>query len=125
MIQFKFPGAIQSPCGSWHITGPISEHTSLIIVFFVMTVETGRRFFPNCSEVLDRFLEDDMQETLLLEKGPPEEQSVKKMRYMELKDEVMKAFDKDKAERNWVSFSSASSCSSSPKASANLRVRKR
>ncbi|KAL3502501.1 hypothetical protein ACH5RR_036950 [Cinchona calisaya] len=89
------------------------------------TVETGRRFFPNCSEVLDRFVEDDMLETLLLEKGPPEEQSAKKMRYMELKDEVMKAFHKDKAENNWVSLSSSSSCSSSPKAGVNHKVRKR
>ncbi|XP_027064769.1 BTB/POZ domain and ankyrin repeat-containing protein NPR1-like [Coffea arabica] len=89
------------------------------------TVETGRRFFPNCSEVLDRFLEDDMQETLLLENGPLEEHSTKKMRYMELKDEVLKAFDKDKAENNWVGLSSSSSCSSSPKAIAHHKAKKR
>ncbi|KAI5660609.1 hypothetical protein M9H77_19932 [Catharanthus roseus] len=88
------------------------------------TVETGRRFFPHCSEVVDRFLHDEMQGTLLLEEGPPEEQSVKKMRYMELKDEVMKAFDKDKAENNWPSFQTSSSCSSSPKA-ASVKTRKR
>lgn len=87
------------------------------------TVETGKRFFPHCSEVVDRFLQDEMHGTLLLEEGPPEEQSVKKMRYMELKDEVMKAFDKDKAENNWASFSSSSSCSSSPKGGIKSRKR--
>lgn len=117
-MQFSFPvvhGALQAP----------SQDTSLISVFFILTVETGKRFFPNCSEVLDRFVEDDLEETLLLEKGPPEEQCVKKMRYLELKHEVMKAFNKDKAENNWVSLSSSSSCSSSAKASVNRKVKKR
>ncbi|KAK4382042.1 BTB/POZ domain and ankyrin repeat-containing protein NPR1 [Sesamum angolense] len=81
------------------------------------TVETGRRFFPNCSEVLDRLLEYDTSGSLLLEKGTPEEQRMKRMRYMELKADVMKAFNKDIAENNWVGFSSSSSCSSSAKGS--------
>ncbi|CAK9133184.1 unnamed protein product [Ilex paraguariensis] len=89
------------------------------------TVETGRRFFPNCSEVLDKFLEDDMHDTLFLEKGTTEERRIKKMRYMELKEDVMKAFDKDKAENNWAGFTSSSSSSSSPKGSVNNKVRKR
>ncbi|KAL2458290.1 Regulatory protein NPR3 [Forsythia ovata] len=79
------------------------------------TVETGRRFFPNCSEVLDKLLEDDTIGTLLLEKGTPEEQRMKRMRYMELKEDVMKAFSKDIAENNWTNLSSSSSCSSSPR----------
>ncbi|GAA0151605.1 hypothetical protein LIER_10292 [Lithospermum erythrorhizon] len=78
------------------------------------TVETGRRFFPNCSAVLDELLEDDTLDSLLLEKGTPEEQRNKRMRYMELKDEVMKAFVKDKAESNWSGFTTASSSTSSP-----------
>ncbi|KAG8364517.1 hypothetical protein BUALT_Bualt18G0005400 [Buddleja alternifolia] len=86
------------------------------------TVETGRRFFPNCSEVLDRLLEDDDLGALLLEKGTPEEQRKKRMRYMELKDDVMKAFNKDIAEQKIAGFSSSSSCSSSPKGS---KARKR
>lgn len=95
----------------------------LIAIFSGIAVETGKRFFPHCSEVVDRFLQDEMHGTLLLEEGPPEEQSVKKMRYMELKDEVMKAFDKDKAENNWPNFSSSSSCSSFPKAGIKSRKR--
>ncbi|KAH6756920.1 hypothetical protein C2S53_006722 [Perilla frutescens var. hirtella] len=76
------------------------------------TVEAGRRFFPNCSEVLDRLLEDDTSGDLLLEKGTPEEQRKKRSRYVEIKAYLMKAFNKDIAEQNWVGFSS--SCSSSP-----------
>uniref|UniRef100_A0A5B7AW03 Putative regulatory protein NPR3-like n=1 Tax=Davidia involucrata TaxID=16924 RepID=A0A5B7AW03_DAVIN len=91
------------------------------------TVETGRRFFPHCSEVLDKFLEDDMpgMPELFLEEGTSEEQRIKKMRYMELKEDVKKAFDKDKAEHNWAGFSSSSSSSSSPKGGVNCKFRKR
>ncbi|CAH9130527.1 unnamed protein product [Cuscuta epithymum] len=89
------------------------------------TVATGRRFFPNCSEVLDRFLEDDVLDSLMLESGTPEEQSFKKIRYIELKEEVKKAFVKDKA--HWSALSSPpSSASLTPvKCSATPRVRKR
>ncbi|KAM7503013.1 hypothetical protein LguiB_001917 [Lonicera macranthoides] len=90
------------------------------------TVETGRRFFPNCSEVLDKILEDDMPDVFFLDKGSPEEQEMKKMRFMELKEDVMKAFDKDKAENKWAGFSASSSSSSSPKgAVVNPKAKKR
>lgn len=100
----------------------------LNIVLFLstlMAVDTGRRFFPNCSEVLDRLLEDDALDSLMLESGTPEEQRSKKMRYTELKDEVMKAFDKDKAEKYWTGFSASSSSSSSPKTNVSHKIRKR
>ena len=83
---------------------------------------SGRRFFPNCSEVLDQLLEDDTLGSLMLEKGTMEEQRMKRMRYMELKQDVMKAFSKDLAEQKWTKFSSSSSGSNSPKAS---KARKR
>ncbi|GFZ07606.1 NPR1-like protein 3 [Actinidia rufa] len=89
------------------------------------TVEAGRRFFPNCSEVLDNFLDDDMPDAFFLEKGTPEERRIKKMRFMELKEEVMKAFDKDRAQNNRTGLSSSSSSSSSPKGILNQKVRKR
>lgn len=91
----------------------------------LVAVETGRRFFPNCSEVLDKILEDDMPDVFFLDKGSPEEQEMKKMRFMELKDDVTKAFDKDKAEKKWAGFSASSSSSSSPKGlDVNPKVRK-
>lgn len=89
------------------------------------TVETGRRFFPNCSEVLDQLLEDDTLGSLLLEKGSPEEQRMKRLRYMELKQDVMKAFSKDLAEHKWTVLPSSSSCSTSQKVSRMHKVRKR
>ncbi|XP_022893317.1 BTB/POZ domain and ankyrin repeat-containing protein NPR2-like isoform X2 [Olea europaea var. sylvestris] len=89
------------------------------------TVETARRFFPNCTVVLDKLLEDDNIGALLLEKGTPEEQRMKRMRYMELKEDVMKAFSKDIAENNWTNISSSSSCSSSPRMGKIHKVRKK
>ncbi|KAI7725906.1 hypothetical protein M8C21_007922 [Ambrosia artemisiifolia] len=62
------------------------------------TVETGRRYFPHCSEVLDKFMEDDLQDLFILEKGTLEEQEIKRTRFMELKEDVQRAFTKDKAE---------------------------
>ncbi|KAK9190923.1 hypothetical protein WN943_019533 [Citrus x changshan-huyou] len=53
------------------------------------TVETGRRYFPRCSE---------------MKKGTPEEQRLKRARFMELKEGVNKAFYKDMAEKIWLRF---------------------
>lgn len=76
------------------------------------TVETGRRYFPNCSEVLDKFMLDDLHDdSLYLDKGSAEEQKNKKQRFMELKEDVHKAFTKDKAELHRVGLSSTSSSS--------------
>lgn len=66
------------------------------------TVETGRRFFPNCSEVLDQLSEDDDLGDLMLKKGTQEEQIKKRARYMEIMGNVKEAFNKDIAEQNWV-----------------------
>lgn len=93
----------------------------------IKTVEKGRRFFPHCSEVLDKFLDDeiDMPDVYVLEKGTLEEQSRKKMRFMELRDEVQKAFSKDMAENNRSVLSPSSSSSSSPKEAVTYKGRKR
>lgn len=101
----------------------LSQHC--VSLSTLMTVDTGRRFFPNCSEVLDRLLEDDKLDSLMLESGTPEEQRSKKMRYTELKDEVMEAFKKDKAEKNWAGFSTSSSSSCSPKTNVSHKNRKK
>ncbi|XP_011026213.1 PREDICTED: regulatory protein NPR3-like [Populus euphratica] len=88
------------------------------------TVETGRLYFPHCSEVLDKFLDDDMPDALFLDKGTPEEQKTKKMRFMELKDDVQKAFYKD-MENNRSVRSSSSSSSSSPKSGVTYKARRK
>ncbi|KAI3784469.1 hypothetical protein L1987_43568 [Smallanthus sonchifolius] len=73
------------------------------------TVETGRRYFPHCSEVLDKFMEDDLQDLFILEKGTLEEQEIKRARFVELKEDVQRAFTKDKAELHRGLSSSMSS----------------
>lgn len=88
-----------------------------------MAVEMGRRYFPNCSEVLDKFMEDDLPDLFYLEKGNPHEQRIKRTRFLELKEDVQKAFNKDKAEINRSGLSSSSS-SSSLKDGANHKLRK-
>ncbi|KAG7012592.1 Regulatory protein NPR3, partial [Cucurbita argyrosperma subsp. argyrosperma] len=76
------------------------------------TVETGRRYFPKCSEELDKFLEFDLLDLVYLTKGTVEEQRIKQKRFRELKNDVQKAFDKDKAanlKRSGLSPSSSTS----------------
>ncbi|CAI8586764.1 unnamed protein product [Vicia faba] len=94
----------------------------------VKTVENGRRFFPHCSEVLDKYLEDEMPDVHVLEKGTEEEQRTKKARFMELRDEVQKAFHKDMAENNHSHFSSSltsTTSSSTRRESLNHKVRRK
>lgn len=84
----------------------------------------GRCYFPHCSEVLDKFMEDDLPDLFFLETGTPDEQKIKRMRFMELKDEVHKAFSKDKAELNLSGLTSSSSSSSPKKFGVNHKTRK-
>ncbi|KAJ6970964.1 hypothetical protein NC653_035282 [Populus alba x Populus x berolinensis] len=65
-------------------------------------VEMGRRYFPNCSEVLDKFMEDDLPDLFYHEKGTPDEQRIKKTRFMELKEDVQRAFTKKQKTMNIV-----------------------
>jgi regulatory protein NPR1 len=58
-----------------------------------------------------KFLEDDMPDgldKLYPQKGTPDEQQVKRMRFSELKEDVRKAFSKDKADNSMLSPSSCS-----------------
>ena len=78
-------------------------------------MDLGRRYFPHCSQVLDKFLEQDLPDLCYLQKGTPDEQKIKRMRFCELKEDVRKAFNKDKAEIVRSGLSSSSSSSSSLK----------
>lgn len=86
-----------------------------------MTVELGRRYFPHCSEVLDKFMDDDLPDLFYLEGGTQAEKEMKEMRFVELKKDVRKAFNKDKAEQSRLSSSSSSS---SKKDGVNCKLRK-
>ncbi|KAM7272073.1 hypothetical protein ACFE04_031287 [Oxalis oulophora] len=87
------------------------------------TVETGRRFFPHCSEVLDKFIGDDLPDLLYLDKGTPNEKQIKRKRYMELKEDFQNAFTKDKAEYDRRILSSSSSSSSKRCSVKNYRLK--
>ncbi|OAY81002.1 Regulatory protein NPR3, partial [Ananas comosus] len=88
------------------------------------TVNLGRHYFPHCSQVLDKFLEDDLPDLFYLQKGSPDEQKIKKMRFCELREDVQKAFTKDKAVRCGLSSSSSSSNSLKGEARHNKATRK-
>ncbi|KAF2302711.1 hypothetical protein GH714_001346 [Hevea brasiliensis] len=61
------------------------------------TVELGKRFFPKCSEVLNRIMDaDDLSQLAYLGNDTPEERLQKKRRYMELQEVLTKAFTEDK-----------------------------
>jgi len=75
------------------------------------TVELGRRYFPHCSDVLDKFLNEESTDLIFLETGTPEDQQVKRMRFSELKEDVRKAFTKDKAAVAAIASSASSSSS--------------
>ncbi|KAL6894512.1 hypothetical protein ACP4OV_008610 [Aristida adscensionis] len=77
------------------------------------TVELGRRYFPHCSDVLDKFLNEESTDLIFLETGTPEDQQIKRMRFSELKEDVRKAFTKDKAAV--AALSSSATSASSPR----------
>uniref|UniRef100_A0A1J3GPH4 Regulatory protein NPR4 n=1 Tax=Noccaea caerulescens TaxID=107243 RepID=A0A1J3GPH4_NOCCA len=83
------------------------------------TVETGRRYFPSCSEVLDKYMDEyvdeDIPDMSHPEKGSVKERRLKRMRYNELKNNVKKAYSKDKEAKI------ARSCLSSSSPASSLR----
>lgn len=98
----EFPGLLASKGNLREmdlIETPLVQNKELLLMEALSrTVEMGRRFFPHCSEVLDMFLEVELPEFFYLEKGTAEEQEMKRTRYVELKEDVQRAFTKDKAE---------------------------
>ncbi|GKE62459.1 regulatory protein NPR3-like protein, partial [Tanacetum coccineum] len=102
----EFPGLLGSKGSSGNLREMDLNETPLVrnkrllsrMEALSRTVEMGRRYFPHCSEVLDKFMEDELHEFCYMENGTLEEQDVKRTRYVELKEEVQRAFTKDKAE---------------------------
>ncbi|KAF3783128.1 Regulatory protein [Nymphaea thermarum] len=77
------------------------------------TVELGKRFFPRCSDVLNKIVDDDgLGELACLSTGTSDEQVRKRRRYMELQEQLSKAFTEDKEERDRTAMSSCSSSTS-------------
>ncbi|KAH9705977.1 BTB/POZ domain and ankyrin repeat-containing protein NPR2 [Citrus sinensis] len=78
----------------------------------VIRLETGQRYFPHCSDVVDKFrycnrphcselidefLDCDWSDDSLLEKGTPEEQKLKRAGFMKLRVDMQEALRKDVA----------------------------
>ncbi|XP_062091058.1 BTB/POZ domain and ankyrin repeat-containing protein NPR1 [Humulus lupulus] len=77
------------------------------------TVELGKRFFPRCSEVLNKIMDaDDLSQLAYLGHGTPSERLAKKRRYMELQEVLTKAFNEDKQEIDQSVLSSSSTSTS-------------
>ncbi|KAG5547183.1 hypothetical protein RHGRI_013004 [Rhododendron griersonianum] len=78
------------------------------------TVELGKRFFPRCSEVLNKMMDDDdWSELAYIQNETQEERQLKKRRYMELQDVITKAFHEDKEEfSKCINIQSSSSSTS-------------
>lgn len=63
------------------------------------TVELGRRFFPRCSQVLDKIMDtDDLSQLAYLRNDSPDERETKKQRYTEIQELLNEAFSEDKEE---------------------------
>ncbi|XP_043706034.1 BTB/POZ domain and ankyrin repeat-containing protein NPR1-like [Telopea speciosissima] len=78
------------------------------------TVELGKRFFPRCSDVLNKIMDaDDLSELAYVGNDTPEERQLKKRRYMELQDILTKAFNEDKEEFDKSAAISSSSSTTS------------
>ncbi|KAF8393609.1 hypothetical protein HHK36_021853 [Tetracentron sinense] len=77
------------------------------------TVDLGKRFFPRCSDVLNKIMDaDDLSELAYLGKDTPDERMLKKRRYLELQVILNKAFSEDKVEYEKSTISSSSSSTS-------------
>lgn len=77
------------------------------------TVELGKRFFPRCSEVLNKIMDnDDLSELAFVGNDTAEERLLKKRRYMELQDLLSQAFTQDKEENDTSTVSSSTSSTS-------------
>lgn len=77
-------------------------------------MELGKRFFPRCSEVLNKIMDnEDLSEIACMGNETPEERQAKKQRYMELQEILTKAFTEDKEEFDKANNISSSSSSTS------------
>ncbi|CAM0880198.1 unnamed protein product [Alopecurus aequalis] len=88
------------------------EHLARIRVLS-KTVELGKRFFPRCSNVLDKIMDDEAELASLVRDTSTSTE--KKRRFQDLQDVLQKAFNEDKEEidRSTISSSSSSTSTSS------------
>ncbi|XP_024980675.1 BTB/POZ domain and ankyrin repeat-containing protein NPR1 [Cynara cardunculus var. scolymus] len=73
------------------------------------TVELGKRFFPRCSEVLNKIVDAEAHQWI----DTPEERELKKQKYLQVQETLNKAFNEDKEDldKSYAISSSSSSTS--------------
>lgn len=87
------------------------------------TVELGKRFFPRCSDVLNKIMDaDDLSQIAYLGNETSEERLVKRQRHLELQEALSKAFNEDKQEFDRSVISSSSSTKSIGTARSNGKL---
>ena len=72
-------------------------------------MELGKRYFPRCSEVLNKIVDSEGHQWI----NTPEERESKKQKYTQVQEEVNKAYDEDKEEYEKSQAISSSSSSTS------------
>ncbi|PRQ46873.1 putative chromatin remodeling & transcription regulator ABTB family [Rosa chinensis] len=88
------------------------EHLARLRALYRST-EIGKRFFPRCSEVLNKIMDGDEVSWLTYTgNDTPEIRLSKRKRYMEIQEVLSKAFDEDKQEIDRSGMSSSSSSTS-------------
>nr|KYP62265.1 Regulatory protein NPR1 [Cajanus cajan] len=90
------------------------------------TVELGKRFFPRCSEVLNKIMDaDDLSQLTCMGDDSPEDRLRKRGRYVELQEVLNKVFNEDKEEfdRSAMSSSSSSTSMGVVRANGNLPMK--
>lgn len=73
------------------------------------TVELGKRYFPRCSEVLNKIVDSEGHQWI----NTPEERESKKQKYTQVQEAVNKAYDEDREEYEKSQAISSSSSSTS------------
>ncbi|WCJ42705.1 BTB/POZ domain and ankyrin repeat-containing protein NPR1 [Euphorbia peplus] len=87
------------------------------------TVELGKRYFPRCSEVLNRIVDaSDFGQLSYVRNDTPEEQQRKKQRYMELQEDLCNAFNEDKQEFEKSAVASSSSYKATEAVRSNRKL---
>ncbi|XP_071742394.1 BTB/POZ domain and ankyrin repeat-containing protein NPR1 [Rutidosis leptorrhynchoides] len=86
------------------------------------TVELGKRFFPRCSEVLNKIVDTQEVDEWKRKNTTPEEQELKKQKYSQVQEALNKAYTEDKQEFDRSNAISSSSSSTSTSAVVNPRT---
>ncbi|KAG6769957.1 hypothetical protein POTOM_025624 [Populus tomentosa] len=104
-------------------TGSYAYTYELKLLFLQYLMELGKRFFPRCSDVLNKIMDaDDLSQIAYLGNETSEERLVKRQRHLELQEALSKAFDEDKQEFDRSVISSSSSTKSIGTASSNGKL---